>query len=176
MRTHDNIGILALAASFALAACTATPPTDAAPTDAAPTEPVATEVAQSGPPPGASGKIAASMVGSVSPVPAFMGAGADFKIDIQSEGEMRHRVNLLWDNGSRAGEGMLVYRGTPGPSHGAPITLEGTLDTGKGTKTIRVDIVTEACIDATGLAHPQRVVVVVQGENALRGCGELAVY
>lgn len=171
MNIRDSFKTFTLSASVLLAACTATPPSEAAPVEA-----TQAQATTGGPPPGASGKISPSMVGSVSPVPAFMGAGKDFKIDIQSEGDMRHRVNLLWDNGSRAGDGVLVYRGTPGPSHGAPITMEGTLNTVRGATPVRVEITTETCTDASGLEHPQRVVVSVQGENAMHGCGELAVY
>ncbi len=59
---------------------------------------------------------------------------------------------------------------------GAPIALDGTLDTAKGKKAIRVEIVTEPCTDEADVAHPQRVTVTVQGEAAMRGCGDLAVY
>jgi hypothetical protein len=168
---HKNMFALTLATSVVLAACTATAPTEAAAPDAAP----------SGPPPGASGKLSPEMVGKVSPVPAFMGLGEHFNIQIQSEGGdsangLRHRVHLVWGTGTREAEGTLVYRGTPGPAHGAPIALDGTLETATGKKTIRVEIVTEACTDDADVAHPQRVTVAVQGETAMRGCGELAVY
>jgi hypothetical protein len=169
MRMHKNMLVLSFAASIVLAACTATTPTEAAAPDA-PTP---------GPPPGASGKLSAQMVDKVSPVPAFMGRGQYFKIDIQSEGSqtpegLRHHVQLVW--GTREAEGTLLYRGTPGPSRGAPIALDGTLDTATGKQTIRVEIVTEACTDETHAARPQRVTVTVQGQAAMRGCGELAVY
>jgi hypothetical protein len=171
MRIHKKTVVLALTVSIVLAACTATTPTEAAAPDTAP----------AGPPPGASGKLSPDMVDKVSPVPAFMGQGGHFKIDIQSEGGqtpdgLRHRVRLVRGAGTREAEGALFYRGTPGPAHGAPIALDGTLETTTGRKTIRVEIATEACIDDAAVAHPQRVTITVQGEAAMRGCGELAVY
>lgn len=158
----------------ALTACTATPPQAAA---APPADPPQAAL----PPPGASGKLSADMVGKVSPVPAFMGLGEHFNIEIQGEGGptaegLRHRVHLVWGMGAYEADGALFYRGTPGPSRGAPIALDGTLDTAKGKQAIRVEIVTEACTDDADVAHPQRVTVTVQGESVMRGCGDLAVY
>lgn len=163
MRTIMNTPALALAASLVLAACTATTPTEAA-----------------APPPGASGKLSPEMVDKVSPVPAFMGQGEHlgkrWTIHIRSEGQMRHSVELTWTEARIRSDGALFYRGTPGPSRGAPIVLDGTVDTAQGTKAIRVDILTESCTDDADVAHPQRVTVTLQGEAAMRGCGELAVY
>ena len=158
----------------ALTACTATQPQAAV---APPTDPPQTSL----PPPGASGKLSADMANKVSPVPAFMGLGEHFNIEIQGEGGptaegLRHRVRLVWGMGTYEAEGTLFYRGTPGPSRGAPIALDGMLDTAKGKQAIRVEIVTEACTDDADVAHPQRVTVTVQGESTMRGCGELAVY
>jgi hypothetical protein len=157
----------------AMTACSATqPPAAAAP----PADPP-----QMRPPAGASGKLSPEMVGRVSPVPAFMGLGEHFNIQIQSEGGdsptgLRHRVALAWGTGTHEAEGTLFYRDTPGPSHGAPIALDGTLDTAKGSKTIRVEIVTEPCTDEADVTHPQQVTITVQGETPMHGCGELAVY
>ncbi len=154
-----------------LTACSATTPTEAA----------APEAASPGPPPGAAGKLSPGMVGKVSPVPAFMGLGEHFNIEIQSRGGqtaegMPHRVHLVWGMGSYDAEGILFYRSAPGPSRGAPILLDGTLDTAQGKKTIRVEIVSEACTDDADRPHPQRVKIVVQGETGMQGCGDLAVY
>jgi hypothetical protein len=162
----------------ALVACTATPPTEAQ----APGPDVADDRATTAmPPPGASGKLSPEMVGKVSPVPAFKGLGEHFNIEIQSEGGdspngLRHRMRLTRDSGTYEAQGILLYRGIRGPSQGAPITLEGTLDTAKGKKTVRVEIATEACTDEADVVHPQRVRIAVQGETELNGCGELAVY
>ena len=171
MRIHSTLSALTLAATVVLAACTATAPTEAAAPDPMP----------AGPPPGASGKLSPEMVGKVSPVPAFMGLGEHFRIDIQSDGGQtpdgyRHRVQLTWGTGTRQAEGTLFYRSTGASSRGAPIALDGTLDTTAGKKTIRVEIATEACTDEADVAHPQRVSVTVQGEAVMHGCGDLAVY
>ena len=170
---HMNTRMVALtsALSFVLAACSATTPTEAAAPEAVP----------SVPPPGASGKLSPDMVDKVSPVPAFMGLGEHFNIEIKSQGEqstggMRHHVRLVRGTGSEQAEGMLYYRGTPGPSRGAPIVLAGNLDTAQGSKTVRVEIFTEACTDDADVAHPQRVKIVLQGETDMNGCGDLAVY
>lgn len=173
MRIRTTFAVLMM---MALTACSATTPTEAAAPAA-----VGPEAATSGPPPGASGKISPGMVGKVSPVPAFKGLGEHFNIEIQSEGGqtaegMRHRVHLVWGMGTYDAEGTLFYRSTPGPSRGAPILLDGTLETAKGQKTIRVEIVTEACTDDADRAHPQRVKVALQGETEMHGCGDLAVY
>ena len=147
-----------------------------------PTEVVAPEPATAAaPPPGAAGKISPDMVGKVSPVPAFKGLGEHFNIEIQSQGEqtpegMRHSVRLVWGMGTYEGEGTLFYRSAPGPARGAPILLDGTLQTAQGPKTLRVEIVTEACTDDADQPHPQRVTVALQGETGMQGCGDLAVY
>ena len=161
-----------------LAACSATTPTDAVATGTAMPE---ASAAASGPPPGAAGKISPDMVGKVSPVPAFKGLGEHFNIEIQSQGEqtpegMRHSVRLVWGMGTYEGEGTLFYRSAPGPARGAPILLDGTLQTAQGSKTLRVEIVTEACTDDADQPHPQRVTVALQGETGMQGCGDLAVY
>lgn len=171
MRIPNCTAVVLIAA---LTACTATQP------QAAPA-PLADPPQASLPPPGASGKISADMVDKVSPVAAFRGLGEHFNIEIQSEGGptaegLRHRVHVVWGMGSYEAEGTLFYRGTPGPSRGAPIALDGTLDTAKGKQAIRVEIDTEACTDDADIAHPQRVTVTVQGEPLMRGCGDLAVY
>lgn len=158
----------ALLLTLAMAACNAAQPT-------------APEQAPQMPPPGASGKLSPDMVGKVSPVPAFMGLGEHFSIEIQSQGGqtadgMRHRVRLVRGMGSEQAEGTLYYRGSPGPSRGAPIMLQGSLDTAKGQKTMLVEIATEACTDDADIVHPQRVKIALQGEPQMNGCGDLAVY
>lgn len=164
----------AIALIAALTACSATqPPAAAAP----PADPPQVSL----PPPGASGKISAEMVDKISPVAAFRGLGEHFNIEIQSEAGptaegLRHRVHLVWGAGTEEADGTLFYRGTPGPSHGATIALDGTLDTARRKQAVRVEIVTEACTDEADVAHSQRVTVTLQGEAAMRGCGDLAVY
>jgi hypothetical protein len=160
-----------------LAACSAATPTDAvAPESAAPD--AAT--------PSAASKMSPDMIGTVSPVPAFKGLGEHFNIEIRSEGEqtaegMRHSVRLIWGMGTYDAEGTLFHRSAadgsmPGPARGAPILLDGTLETAQGPKTLRVEIVNEACTDDADRPHPQRVTVALQGETRMQGCGDLAVY
>ena len=169
MRIRTTFAVLLM---MTLSACSATTPTEAAAPEATPP----------GPPPGAAGKISADMVGKVSPVPAFKGLGEHFNIEIQSHGGqtaegMRHRVHLVWGMGTYDAEGVLFYRSASASSpRGAPILLDGTLETAQGQKTIRVEIVSEACIDDNDRPHPQRVTITLQGETDMQGCGDLAVY
>ena len=169
MRIRTTVAMLLM---MLLTACGAATPTDAAaPETTSPNAPM----------PGAAGKISPDMVGKVSPVPAFKGLGEHFNIEIQSQGEqtpegMRHSVRLVWGMGTYEGEGTLFYRSAPGPARGAPILLDGTLQTAQGPKTMRVEIVTEACTDDADRPHPQRVTVALQGETGMQGCGDLAVY
>ncbi len=175
MRIRTTVAMLPL---MLLTACSAATPTGAAaPVTAAPDAPTPAAA----PPPGAAGKISPDMVGKVSPVPAFKGLGEHFNIEIQSQGEqtsegMRHRVHLIWGMGTYDAEGTLFYRSAPGPARGAPILLDGTLETAEGTKTIRVEIITEPCTDDADRPHPQRVKIALQGETGMQGCGDLAVY
>ncbi len=165
--------LLALGMAAALAACSAAPRAPAAPEP--PPAPAAPE-APSAPPPGAAGKLAPGMVDQVSPVPAFMGLGEHFNIEIQAEDAQRHRVHLVWGSGTRTADGVVMYRGTPGPKHDGTIALDGRLDTEAGARTIRVEIRTGECVDEADRPHPQSVTVEVEGESPLRGCGDLAVY
>lgn len=89
---------------------------------------------------------------------------------------MRHRVHLVWGMGTREAEGTLFHRNTSGAAPGAPILLDGTLETAQGRKTIQVDIVAESCTGDDDRAHPQRVKIALQGETDVHGCGDLAVY
>ena len=182
--------IFAVLPMLVLAACSAATPSDTAVSEMAKPHSSA-PAASSGPPPGAAGKISPDMVGKVSPVAAFKGLGEYFNIEIQSQGGqtaegMRHRVHLIWGTpvsavGTHDAEGTLFYRSTPDRSmpdtvRGAPILLDGTLQTAQGPKTIRVEITTEACTDDADQPHPQRVKIALQGETGMQGCGDLAVY
>ncbi len=186
MRIRTTVAMLPL---MLLTACSVATPTDAAAPVTAVPEAAAPDVPThaAAPPPGAAGKISPDMVGKVSPVPAFKGLGEHFNIEIQSQGEQtpegrRHSVHLVWGTpvgsmGTYEGEGTLFYRSAPGPARGgAPILLDGTLETAQGPKTIRVEIVTEPCTDDADRPHPQRVTVALQGETGMQGCGDLAVY
>lgn len=165
MRTHALVLGL-IVAGTTLAACSAPP--SAPPAPPAPPAPAA--------PPAPSHKISPEMAGRVSPVPAFMGLGEHFNIRIHAIGDMRHEVELTWAMGQKTAKGLLVYRDTPGVPRHSPILLDGTLDTAKGTKTLRVEIVGEACTDEADRPHMHRVTVAIDGETTLHGCGDLAVY
>lgn len=180
MRTRIPLVPLSLALSLtaALAACSAAPTPAADPPAAAPVEASAQPPA---PPPGAAGKLAPGMVAEVSPVPAFQGGGEHWRIRIEAEGGpspdgLRHRVVLTWGMGEREAEGTVFFRGTPGPSRGAPIALDGRLDTPTGARRLRIEIRTEPCVDLDGSSRPQRATVTLDGETPMTGCGELAVY
>ncbi len=126
------------------------------------------------------GKIAPEMVGKVSPVPAFKGAGKGWSIDIQSSGEsngeMQHHVAFAWNGSSQSADGMLVYRNVPGSALGERIVLDGSIAMSAGRKAMEVEITTTPCTDAAGQHYPQRVRVSVTGMATMTGCGELAVY
>lgn len=164
-----------LAALTLLTACTAPEPkvasTPVAEAPAAPIPPAAPT-----PPPGAAGKLSPEMVGKVSPVPAFRGLGEHFNIQITSAGEMRHTVALTWGTGTRQADGEVFWRGAPGPKHDGPIALDGTLMVDGMVRRIDVEIIAEPCTDEADRTHPHRVVVKVDGEGTLNGCGDLAVY
>ncbi|MBX3712297.1 MAG: hypothetical protein KF800_10085 [Lysobacter sp.] len=165
MRTHTLVLGL-IVAGTALAACSAPP--SAPPAPPAPPAPAA--------PPAPSPKISPEMAGRVSPVPAFMGLGEHFNIRIHAIGDMRHEVELTWAMGQKTAKGVLIYRDAPGVPRHSPILLDGTLDTAEGTKTLRVEIVGEACTDEADRPHMHRVTVAIDGETTLHGCGDLAVY
>ena len=162
---------LPLTALTLVAACAA--PESTAPVASAA---VAEPDAPTGPPPGAAGKLSPEMLDSVSPVPAFRGLGEHFTIDIASAGEMRHTVALTWGTGTRHADGEVFWRGAPGPTHAGPIALDGTLMIDGMARRIDVTIIPEACTDEADQPHTHRVVVKVDGEGTLNGCGDLAVY
>ena len=177
MPSFRNLFALSMAVS-GIVACSATPSSQA---HAPAAETMQAQPTATRPPSGASGKLAPEMVGKVSPVPAFMGQGGRgtkrWTIDIHSEGEMRHRVDLIWTQTHRRLQGSVFYRDAPTPStHGAPIALDGSLDTAKGPRKVRIDILTETCTDETKTAYPQRVRITLQDQPIMDGCGELAVY
>jgi hypothetical protein len=161
-----------LAALTLLTACTAPEPKVAS----TPEAPAPAAEAPTAPPPGAAGKLSPEMVGKVSPVPAFRGLGEHFNIQITSAGEMRHTVALTWGTGTRQADGEVFWRGAPGPKHDGPIALDGTLMIDGMARRIDVQIIAEPCTDEADQPHTHRVVVKVDGEGTLNGCGDLAVY
>jgi len=120
-------------------------------------------------PPGAAGKISAAQVGKLSPVPAFRGVGAGWRLQVQAVGDLGHDVVL--QRGGRERHGSAVYR-PDAPAAGA-IELDGTLDDGAP---LRIRILREPCTDAAGRAHAHAVEIAIGAAASLRGCGDLAVY
>ncbi|SDZ31621.1 hypothetical protein SAMN04487939_13915 [Lysobacter sp. yr284] len=176
---------LAAIASIAfLAACTAP---DKSPDGAAtpPAEVAAPAAADAGAQPGAasdpaappSAKIGADQVGKLSPVPAFKGFGEHWSIDIQSTGEMNHKVDLTWGSGSEKASGTARYNGQPADAPSTLIVLSGELNTKAGAKPMIVEISNKECIDDGDNKHMHSVTVHVEGMDRFDGgCGDLAVY
>ena len=124
-----------------------------------------------GVPPGASGKISADQVGKVSPVPAFLGGGADWSVEILSLGDMRHSVKLT--SGAGVQTGTAVYRPTMAVQ--AQILLTGTLYASGGDRALRITLAPGECRDAAG-SHRHGVRIDIEGATSLQGCGDLAMY
>ena len=109
-----------------------------------------------------------------SPVIAFRGHAEHWNIQIENTGGYAHVVDFNWGSGSQHAVGRLQYQAQPGAVAGAPILLEGSLDTGAGRRAMRVDITPAACTDDADQAYPQSVRVGVEGMAPMLGCGELA--
>lgn len=110
----------------------------------------------------------------VSPVIAFRGHAEHWNIQIENTGGYAHVVDFSWGSGSQHTAGRLQYQAQPGAVAGAPILLEGSLDTRAGRRAMRVDITAAACTDDADQAYPQSVRVGVEGMAPMLGCGELA--
>lgn len=110
----------------------------------------------------------------VSPVIAFRGHAEHWSLQIENAGGYAHTVDFTWGSGSGHATGNLQYQAQSGAVAGAPILLEGTLDTRAGRRAMRVEITPAACTDDAGQAYPQSVRVGVEGMAPMLGCGELA--
>ena len=169
----------AMLLSLALTACAPThqsAPTTAAAAKAA-TMPVETEPATSPSPmpSGAMAKRAAPQPGEqVSPVIAFRGHAEHWSIQVENTGGYAHAVDFTWGTGSQHATGSLQYQPQSGAVAGAPILLEGDLETGAGRRAMRVEITPAACTDDADRAYPHSVQVAVEGMAPMLGCGELA--
>ncbi|QWP77673.1 hypothetical protein J5226_04475 [Lysobacter sp. K5869] len=173
--------LAAIASLALLAACTAPDKAKdaAAPAPAADGAASATAqpAAQSDPSAQPSAKIGADQVGKLSPVPAFKGFGEHWSIDIQSTGEMNHKVDLTWGSGSEKASGTARYNGQPADAPSTLIVLSGELKTKDGAKSMVIEISKQECIDDGDNKHMQSVDVTVDGMDKLTGgCGDLAVY
>ena len=122
------------------------------------------------PPFGSHGKIAADQVGKVSPVPAFEGGAADWRISIHATGGMRHGVRL--SQGSNAANGTARYRKSGMPGMHA---LDGTLYSDRGDRAMHITLQRGNCSGADGRVHPYGVEVLIDGMTPLQGCGDLAL-
>lgn len=114
---------------------------------------------------------AAEDAAAISPVPAFRGGDAHWRIEIQSVGDLRHEV-VLTQGGVRM-TGTLGYRPVPGVDEAGPFDLHGALHGPQGDAPMRVHLQREACIDDAG-AHAWKVLVDVEGQAPRDGCGDIA--
>jgi hypothetical protein len=121
------------------------------------------------------GKISADMVGKISPIAAFIGQGNDWTVNIDALDATQHLVTLEWTRLRRTDSGTAVYGGPLDIARGRPLALEGRLQTEHGVKALRVEIRTESCTDDQGAVRPQRIVLLIEGRTALKGCGDLAM-
>ena len=117
--------------------------------------------------PGTSGRVA-------SPVPAFMGGGKDWTINIKSTGQGNHDVELVRE-GERM-EGTLLYRGQPADAPSSLSVLLGEVQSGGKSHAIIVEILRQSCVDERGVDTRTSVYITLEGQPQLRGCGHLAVY
>jgi hypothetical protein len=121
-------------------------------------------------------KISPDMVGKVSPIPAFIGEGQGWRIEIKALDATQHYVALDWTKTKIAESGTARYLGALDVARGSPLAIDGMLQTRGGAKTLRVEIRSEACTDTAGVVRPQRIAIVIQGRAPLNGCGDLAMY
>lgn len=127
-------------------------------------------------------KIAAGQEGSLSPVPAFMGGGAGWRIDIQATGNMQHKFSITGSDGVVKATGTLAYKGPVADASSSLIVLNGKRDDIQNDDNgVIVEIQSKACTDTGGQPHMHSVAVYADslaalGMNRLQGCGDLAVY
>ena len=109
-----------------------------------------------------------------SPVPAFHGSGADWKLDLKADSGTRYTARLLrsgsWTNAT------LVLRSAAPAEHPNDFDFDGTLFATHGDTPLRVRIVHADCKDAGGVVRMQTVNIVVTGAATLSGCGEITPY
>ena len=109
-----------------------------------------------------------------SPVPAFHGSGADWRLDLRSDRGARYTARLLrsgsWTNVT------LVLRSATPTEHPSEFDFDGTLFAAHGDTPLRVRIVRADCKDAGGVVRMQTVNIVVTGAATLGGCGEITPY
>ncbi len=111
-----------------------------------------------------------SIAADLSPVPAFTGGGAGWRIEIASTGQGNHEATLSTDGVTR--KGTLRYLGQPADAPASLIVLNGEL----GNQPAIVEIKRESCRNADGVDTQASVQVTMEGQPQRRGCGHLAVY
>lgn len=127
-------------------------------------------------------KIPAGQEGSLSPVPAFMGSGAGWRIDIQATGNMQHKFSLTGSDGVVKATGTLSYKGAVADAPNSLIVLSGQRDDIQAADNgVIVEIQSKACTDSAGQPHLHSISIhadslAAQGLGQLQGCGDLAVY
>ena len=107
---------------------------------------------------------------AISPVPFFHGGDAQWRIEIQSVGDLRHDVTL--HQGTASMQGTLRYRPIPGTGENGPFDLDGALYAPQGDSPMHVHLAHEACIDDAG-AHGWKIQVYVDGQAPRDGCGDI---
>lgn len=110
--------------------------------------------------------------GRISPIPAFQGGDAQWTIEIQSVGDLRHDVSL--QQGRAHLQGRLNYRPVPGTGADGPFDLDGALYMPQGDAVMHVHLERDACVDAKG-AHGWKIQVYVDGQAPRDGCGDIAM-
>ena len=108
--------------------------------------------------------------GAISPIPFFRGGDAQWRIDIQSVGDLRHDVTL--HQGSASMRGTLTYRPIAGTGENGPFDLDGELYAPHGDAVMHVHLTHDACLDDAG-AHGWKIQVYVDGQAPREGCGDL---
>lgn len=111
-----------------------------------------------------------SIAADLSPVPAFTGGGAGWRIEIASTGKGNHEATLSTDGDTW--KGTLRYLGQPADAPRSLIVLNGAL----GKQPAIVEIKRESCRNAEGVDTQASVQVTMEGQPQRRGCGHLAVY
>lgn len=110
--------------------------------------------------------------GAISPIPMFRGGDAQWRIEIQSVGDMRHDVTL--HQGPASMQGTLTYHPIPGTGDNGPFDLDGALYAPQGDAPMHVHLVRDACLDDAG-AHGWKIQVYVDGQAPRDGCGDIAL-
>lgn len=110
--------------------------------------------------------------GGISPIPFFRGGTAQWHLEIQSVGDLRHDATLR--QGRSSMRGTLTYRAIPGTGDNGPFDLDGALYAPQGDAPMHVHLVHEACLDDTG-AHGWKIQVFVDGQAPRDGCGDIAL-